>query len=199
MNEIVVSTWTECEEAIASIRRQMASAVSPLLFRGHGNSDWSLETTLERAGKPRMRLEDYCRLIMGAVKPAVESLTGKTWDGVEYGFEFESSLRHYDAINHFPSASLYSYMVYLRHHGFPSPLLDWSHSAQVAAFFAFRERLSGVSHRRLYVFCEKPETVKAHSGDEPRVHAIGPYVRSHRRHYRQHVPPQLEMERAFRR
>jgi hypothetical protein len=31
----------------------------------------------------------------------------------------------------------YPYLAYLRHHGFPSPLLDWTESASVAAYFAY--------------------------------------------------------------
>ena len=43
----------------------------------------------------------------------------------------------------------------LQHHGYPTPLLDWSHSPYVSAFFAFRDRpidYSGDETVRIYLF-----------------------------------------------
>jgi hypothetical protein len=90
----------------------------------------------------------------------------------------------------FPSLELYRYLVYLRHHGFPSPLLDWSHSPYVAAFFAFqdlaRKPNSGEPAKRsIYVYCEFPTGSKSFTSGAPAMRPLGAYVRSHPRHFRQ--------------
>jgi len=58
-------------------------------------------------------------------------------------------------------------------------------SSYVAAFFAFRESFEDVEKRSIYVFCEMPKGFKGWSSDAPRIRCIGPYVRSHPRHFRQ--------------
>ena len=87
----------------------------------------------------------------------------------------------------FPEIFLYRYMAYLRHLGFPSPLLDWSRSPFVAAFFAFRDDPpSGrPEKRRIYAYCEMPEGSKGGALGGPTIYPIGPYVQTHHRHFRQ--------------
>lgn len=156
--------------------------VSHFLYRGQEDYEWPLKTTLERNGKNNITLRGYYRLI-SAVKPQIETFTGINWKVLTYP-KFEKWLDKNDSL--LPgSLPAYDYMVYLRHHGFPSPLLDWSRSPYVAAFFAFRNAIRAKGKVSIYVYCEYSGNCKAGWSGEPNLCSLGSYVRSHRRHFLQ--------------
>jgi hypothetical protein len=191
MEAVSVPNWDAFAAELQKLRDGLTDTASgrssELLFRGQGDSSWPLTTTLERAGWEGMSFDDYYRLAVVRVKPAVESLTGAMWDAPDYDLSMEEAFRsdrELFSLRRFPSVSFYRYMIYLRHHGFPSPLLDWTSSAHVAAFFAFREPLKSET-RSIYVYCERPVGMKGGAVGEPAMRPIGRYVRTHARHFRQ--------------
>jgi FRG domain len=102
-------------------------------FRGQGNAKWKLQTTLERRTPKVDVVSSYLNLI-SEIKPAIETFTGNTFDFPER--EVEKMCREYDCFEFWLRRST-TYLAHLRHCGFPSPLLDWSKSPYVAAYFAF--------------------------------------------------------------
>jgi FRG domain len=184
--KMIEGDWQEFELWLGGLRAELGNMpASPLLFRGQGDSEWSLETTLERNGQENMSFGDFYRLITARIGPAVSTFTGESVPEYDPNlWDFGNRELLFPSPAGFPSHQLYRYMVYLRHHGFPSPLLDWSHSPHVAAFFAFRDDRRG-KRRSIYAYCERPTGVKGGAVGEPTICRLGPYVRGHRRHFLQ--------------
>jgi len=193
MEAVCVPNWAAFTAELQKLRAGLPDSPSgkppELLFRGQSDSTWKLETTLERAGCLGMSFEEYYRLAVHRVRPSVEAFTDATWDvpdcGLEMAHKFLTDRElFFPGPNGFPSTSLYRYMAYLRHHGFPSPLLDWTSSVNVAAFFAFREP-GEAKTRSIYVYCESPHGTKGGGVGAPSMRVIGRYARTHARHFRQ--------------
>lgn len=151
-----------------------------LLWRGQADEAWPLMTTLERASG---EIFDVMKYLHRATSKAneIESFTGQRWHVPDYP-DLEKEVRdNQDAFRVVLPA--YDYLVYLRHHGFPSPLLDWTESPFIAAYFALIETRE--ENPAVYCYIETPGNVKSCTGGVPQITVKGPYVTTHKRHFAQ--------------
>jgi hypothetical protein len=125
-----VSTWQEF--------KTFANDARPyeFIFRGQSNNQWRLRTSFHRTGFSN--LERYGTKTMDTVSRHLSALTNDFLDT-------RDPLRHG------------AFVTLIQHHGFPTPLLDWTYSPYVAAFFAYRsiskeDALKAGDHDRVRIF-----------------------------------------------
>lgn len=106
---------------------------SKTLFRGQ-MKPWRLRTSFHRHG--RYRISKFIEYDVKRLHQRLSSITS----------------HYFDLTNPDQNGAFFNL---LQHHGYPTPLLDWSYSPYVAAFFAFRDwpiNYSGDGQARIYIF-----------------------------------------------
>jgi hypothetical protein len=188
MQVLEVECWEEFENKVANLslerdklKKDTSLYVSEFLYRGQSDCKWKLETTLDRFVQKDVRLIDYFRTIL-ASKPKIETFTEKVWEIPPFE-QYEKWANNFTGVI-MGKFLAYEYMAYLRHNGFPSPLLDWSSSPYIAAYFAFNNVID-TDYVSIYVFQEMRGKGKLYDSSEPYINVLGPYVKTHQRHFLQ--------------
>lgn len=193
MEQIDVTTWADFASAITGVRTKYDTIARELpdgrtylqpngiLFRGQANDSWPLQTTLERRTSRRMHVGRYMLAVNHSINE-LESFTGKRWDIKTYPELCKEIKKTQDSFRVW--LPCYEYLVYLRHHGFPSPLLDWTTSPYIAAYFAYCD---GVKTDRVAVYAYVATTtgLRGERAGDPKISVQGPYATTHARHFAQ--------------
>ena len=129
---------------IASIRswatfKEYALALDPTryVFRGQESNMWRLRTFFHRSG--RADLFKFVNHDVNQLHAQLSSLTAHHFnlkDDIEYA----------------------AFCSLIQHHGYPTPLLDWTRSPFIAAYFAFRNRPLVGEFARIFVLDQREWT-----------------------------------------
>lgn len=90
------------------------------LYRGHRDASWHLQSSFFLRNPRGISLHDYRWFVISEIEYYYCTLYG-------------------EVLNLQDGLQLAAFLSQLRHHGFPTPLLDWTMSPFIAAYFALRD------------------------------------------------------------
>lgn len=152
-----------------------------ILFRGQSNHNWIIKSSLERHGVKEIECEKYY-IMIDKYKPLINPLIKNRYERklTRNGYPFD--FKEYEKGSwELPEME---YLAYLRHHGFPTPLVDLSRSCFVALFYAC-EDFNQEKNEDGKIFLYSPPQFRLGGNDIPDLRMIGRYVEAGKRHFAQ--------------
>jgi hypothetical protein len=159
------------------------------LYRGQIDSSWEIKSSLERIGIKEISCEEYYTRI-DRLKPLINPLIENKFIRKTTPFELD---KHQGGLSwRIPEME---YLTYLRHHGFPTPIIDWTESHYIALFFACEDFVNSKTDGKVFIYNDRQNSWAFGRGELKR---IGPYVETDKRHFPQqcsYVLPVIKEEK----
>jgi FRG domain len=111
LQPLKIDIWREFKEYVSSIERNR------FIYRGQSDSKWRLRSNFHRTGRANLRIFEGNDI--AGLHKYLSPLTRNRFDLKD------------------PAQNL-AFMNLVQHHGYPTPLLDWTKSRYAGAFFAYR-------------------------------------------------------------
>jgi hypothetical protein len=154
MKQEDLNSWGEFKERLEEIQEETqqlnanprkVGMVSDPLYRGQSNHKWHLESTLERKHR-NTSLYEYLTMVE-SIKSKVEQSSGISWPIFPNINDCQLLSIYHFAVE---LKNALAYMYFLRQHGFPSPLLDWTSCPYTASYFAFEDIDTNTERAAIY-------------------------------------------------
>lgn len=123
-----VSTWDEFRRFVRELEQDR------YIYRGQEDAGWRLRTYFHRTGRA-----DSLRFLSVDIPALHQHLSSLT----SHVFDLSKPNEHG------------AFVSLVQHHGYPTPLLDWTHSPFIAAYFAFKKAKKSAAKVRIFVFDDR--------------------------------------------
>lgn len=176
----MIKSLKQFDEEVERIKVEFTGS-SKILYRGQTDSSWKIESSLERIGIEEISCKKYYSHI-DKLKPLINPLIKNKFIRKTTSSGYPIKFDEYDKVSW--TLPEMEYLTYLRHHGFPMPIIDWTESHYIALFFACENFVYSKTNGKVFVYNEK-KGGRVGGSDIPELRRIGRYVETDKRHFAQ--------------
>lgn len=165
-------------------KNEQTTSPTSIIYRGQANAEWELKNTLEQKVKKDITVNSYFNVMLKVWDGHARTYK-KRWPDLKKEIK-ECKVNYIYSFRTKNNMQIIRFMAYLRHHGFPSPLLDWTEDQRIAAFFAFANIPYDAERIAIYTFREiTGHSQNSRNSQEPTAIEIGNGIPGIERHENQ--------------